>query len=411
MKRWFGRLGSVRLTLFLLLLIAISAAAGSVLPQGWGPARLRAEHPRLAPLLLALGLDHWYTSLAFRGLLGLLTVNVIACSIRRSASGWQALRGRPAPAWQAPLGDREQWIRALRSRGFRIENEVPLRARLRPWAFLGFPLTHMAVPVITAGALAGSLTGFVGTQNVHVGAELTSFYNWSARKQDTLPFRLRVEDFKLIHYPLKLRLRIVAPGGAPVEVEAREGQRVRVAGTPYAVRLGRFDPGTQDLTFWVEGPGGTDGPFSRDTRKQSPVDVAPLAYRDPEVRRAEARVAVLDPAGRPVRRTTVAVNEPLVYGGFRIFLTAWGRDPYGFPFVGFQIVRDPAQPVVWAGTNMLVAGLALMFVPGARVWEADGRILGRATRGRAWLAGLKKSCAEAPSGRGGSPFARKQLAG
>ena len=390
MKRWFGRLGSVRLTLFLLLSVAATAAVGSALPQGPDLGQqLRRDYPRLAPLFLALGLDHWYTGPLFRGLLGLLTVNVVTCGIRRSAGGWKAFRGRPSPTWQAPLGNRERWIQVLRSRGFRIENEVPLRAHLRPWAFLGFPLTHLAVPVITAGALAGSLTGFVGTQNVHVGSEMASFFNWSARKQDTLSFRLRVEDFRLVHYPLQLRLRVARPGGEPVEVAAREGQRVSVPGTPYAVRLGRFDPETQDLTFWVEGPGEVLGPFSRATRKKSPVDLIPLAYRDPEVRRAEAHVAVLDGRGRTLRRAVVAVNQPLVHGGLRIFLTAWGKDPYGFPFVGFQIVRDPAQPLVWAGAVLLVAGLGLLWVPGAWVWEDRSRVLARATRGASWLAGLR----------------------
>ncbi len=388
MTRWLTRLGSVRLTLFLLLSVAAAAAAGSALPPGADPERLLREYPRLAPVLLALGLDHWYTSPLFRGLLGLLTVNVVACASRRSVLGWQAFRGRPVPTWQAPVGDREGWIRTLRRRGFRIDSEAPLRARLRPWAFLGFPLTHLAVPVITAGSLAGSFVGFVGTQNVHVGSELESFYNWSSRRQAPLPFRLRVEDFRLVHYPLQLRLRIAAPGGEVREVTAREGQRVRVARTPYAVRLGRFDPETQDLTFWVDGPMGALGPFSRATRDQSPVDVVPLAYRDPEVRRAEALVAVLDGRGRTVRRAVVSVNQPLVHGGLRIFLTAWGNDPYGFPFVGFQIVRDPAQPLVWTGAALLVCGLGLLWVPGAWVWEERGRVLGRATRGSSWLAGL-----------------------
>ncbi len=399
MKRWFGRLGSVRLSLFLLLLIAAAAAAGSALPQGLDPSQLRREHPLLAPVFLALGLDHWYTGPLFRGLLGLLTVNVLACGLRRSADGWKAFCGRPVPTWKGPLENREGWIQALREHGFRIESETPLRAHLRPWAFLGFPLTHLAVPVITAGALAGSLTGFVGTQNVHVGSELVSFYNWSTRKRDSLPFRIRVEDFRLTHYPLQLRLRLAARGSEPVEVTAREGQRVPVADSSYTVRLGRFDPETQDLTFWVEGPGGLLGPFSRATREQSPVDLIPLAFRDPEVRRAEAQVAVLDGRGRTLRRAVVAVNEPLVHGGLRIFLTAWGSDPYGFPFVGFQIVRDPAQPLVWAGAALLVVGLGLSWVPGARVWEDRDQVLARATRGTSWMAGLHSRARGLPTGR------------
>lgn len=389
MKRLVRRLGSVRLLLVLLLLLALTGAAGTLVPQGEDPSATLRDFPRLGPGILALGLDRVYSGPAFRGLMGLLTANLLACSLGRSARGWRALRGRGDPRVSIPLEDREAWARRLREAGFRVSSGGPLRARRRTWAFLGFPLTHLALPVILAGGLWGSLAGFVGTQNVHVGAEMGSFFNWSTGAEAPLPFVLRVEDLRVLRYPLALRVRVEAAGGPARLVTTREGARLRVKGTPYTVHLGTLDTRTGDLTYRLEGPGGEIRAFSRADADRAPVRVVPLEFRDPEVRRVEALVAVLGPDGEPVRRAVVAINEPLVYGGLRIFLTAWGQDRYRFPYAGFQIVRDPGQGLVWAGAVALVIGLGLLlFAHGAWAWEEEGYLCAYGSRGRRALAGL-----------------------
>ncbi len=397
MKRLLRRLGSVRLLLAVLLLLALTGAAGTVVPQGQDPSAVLRRFPRIGPVILTLGLDHVYTGPAFRGLMGLLTANLLACSLGRSARGWRALRGRGSPQIRAPLGDRQAWAGRLRAAGFRVLPGEPLRARRRPWAFLGFPLTHLALPVILAGALWGSLAGFVGTQSVHVGAETGTFFNWSTRAETPLPFVLRVEDLRVLRYPLALRVRVEVPGRPARLRTTREGASLRVEGTPYTVRLGTLDTETGDLTYRVEGPGGPVGTFSRADADRAPVRIVPLEFKDPEIRRVEAHVAVLGPDGEPVRRAVVAINEPLEYGGLRIFLTAWGRDRYRFPYAGFQIVRDPGQGPVWVGSAALVAGLGLLlFAHGAWAWEEEGRLCAYGSRGRRALADLLALAAPEP---------------
>ena len=56
----------------------------------------------------------------------------------------------------------------------------------------------------------------------------------------------------------------------------------------------------------------------------------------------------------------VEVNHPLHYQGLAIFLTDYGIDPYGLPYVGYQIVKDPGQWGVWAGSILFLG-----FVTGA----------------------------------------------
>lgn len=388
------RLGSRRLALTLLLAVAALGALGSVVPQGLEASVYRQRYPQAAEWILGLGLGHYYTGPLFRGLLAALVANLLACGLHRAGEGLRQCGARGKGVARVPLGEGEPWAERLRREGFRVVSPSPLVAVRRSWVFLGFPLTHLSPPLILAGGLWGSLFGFVGTQNVHVGQGTLSFRNWSAGVQAPLPFELRVEDLRIDHYPILLEVAVAGPGAPPAEVRVREGSRIPVAGTPYAVLLGRFDAASGDLTWLVDGPQGRQGPFSKATAAASPVRVAPLAFKDPDVRRAEAVVSLRGADGEPVVRQAVSVNAPLVHGGLRIYLTAWGDDDYGFPYAGFQIVRDPGQPLLWAGALALSLGILLLaFGDGAWAREEAGHLVLGASRGRRRLDSLLR---EAP---------------
>ncbi len=389
MNRLLRRLGSVRLCVGLLLVLALAAALGTALPQNLDQAAFLQRFPRAGPWLVALGFPRFFASPLYRGLLALLTLNLLTCALGRSLEGWKAFRGHGTARIRMDGPPDPGMADRLRTAGFRVRSASPLRADRRPWAFLGFPLTHLSLPVIFGGALLGSLAGYVATQSVYVGDETRTAFDWTLEKERALPFRLKVDGFRQQYYPISLRVRLGPRGGPLREVVTREGGRVEVAGTDLTVRIGRFDLKGGNLTFWVETPQGTLGPFSRDNRDNSPVSLTPLGFRDPQVRRVEARVRVLGPGGKTVRNAVIAVNEPLVHAGVRVYLTAWGTDPYGFGWVGFQITRDPSQPLVWAGSLGFVLGLGLLALGGgAWVREEGGLVLAGATGGREALRAL-----------------------
>ncbi|WP_025324404.1 cytochrome c biogenesis protein ResB [Deferrisoma camini] len=389
MNRLLRRLGSVRLCVGLLLVLALAAALATVLPQNLDRAAFLQRFPRAGPWLVALGFPRFFASPLYRGLLVLLTLNLLTCALGRSVEGWRAFRGRGTARIRVDGPPDPGMADRLRAAGFRIRSASPLRASRRPWAFLGFPLTHLSLPVIFGGALLGSLAGFVATQTVYVGDETRTAFDWRLEKERALPFRLRVDGFRQQYYPIALKVRLGPRNGPTREVVTREGGRVQVPGIDLTVRIGRFDPETGNLTFWVESPRGTLGPFSRENRDDGPVSLTPLGFRDPQLRRVEARVRVLGPGGETVRQAVIAVNEPLVHAGVRVYLTAWGTDPYGFGWVGFQITRDPGQPLVWTGSACFVLGLGLLALGGgAWVREERGVVLAGATGGRQALRAL-----------------------
>lgn len=106
--RWFWRqLTSMRTALFLLLLLAIAAVPGSLVPQRSsdpnGVTQYFADNPDLAPVLDNIQAFDVYSSAWFSSIYLLLFVSLIGCVIPRTKHHLQALRAQP-PKTPARLG-------------------------------------------------------------------------------------------------------------------------------------------------------------------------------------------------------------------------------------------------------------------------------------------------------------------
>ncbi|MGU3409899.1 cytochrome c biogenesis protein ResB [Microbacterium sp. M1A1_1b] len=98
--RFFWRqLTSMRTALFLLMMLALAAIPGSLVPQRTadpnGVVQYQADHPQLFPVLDKLQVFDTYTSVWFSAIYLLLFVSLIGCIIPRTKHHWQALRTRP----------------------------------------------------------------------------------------------------------------------------------------------------------------------------------------------------------------------------------------------------------------------------------------------------------------------------
>ncbi len=113
--RWGWRqLTSMRTALVLLLLLAIAAVPGSLVPQRSadpnGVTNYFTDHPALAPVLDKLQLFDVYTSVWFSAIYILLFLSLIGCVIPRVKHHLKALRARPprTPARLGRLGDHRE---------------------------------------------------------------------------------------------------------------------------------------------------------------------------------------------------------------------------------------------------------------------------------------------------------------
>lgn len=98
--RWFWRqLTSMRTALFLLLLLALAAVPGSLVPQRAadpnGVTQYFVDNPDLAPVLDKIQAFDVYTSVWFSSIYLLLFVSLIGCIIPRTKHHFDALRAKP----------------------------------------------------------------------------------------------------------------------------------------------------------------------------------------------------------------------------------------------------------------------------------------------------------------------------
>ncbi len=143
--RWAWRqLTSMRTALVLLLLLALAAIPGSVVPQeqvdSLGASRWKTDHPTLTPIYEKLDLFSVYDSVWFSAVYLLLVVSLVGCIVPRTIHYWRGIRAEPPPAprhlTRLPdhttyeTDDRAQDVldRArtlLRKRGYRVRTPTP----------------------------------------------------------------------------------------------------------------------------------------------------------------------------------------------------------------------------------------------------------------------------------------------
>jgi cytochrome c biogenesis protein len=247
------------------------------------------------------------------------------------------------------------------------------------------PVLHLAVIAIMLGALAGNF-GYVGTVNLYVTHQVDSILDWQSQAQRPLGFTFRLDHFEPVYYPIDLQVAIIDPQGRRLlqTVTTREGATAAL-GDGLVMRVLRFYPEEEHLVLFLERNGTPLGEYhALSGAREYPnnpdpgVLIKPAAFRDPVIRQLRSRVTVLE-GGREVRQAVIEVNRPLVHRGVAIYQTAYARDPNGFWFCGFQFSRDPAEPLVWGGSIVLVLALLAVFTVRpqsvAVVPHADGRRL------------------------------------
>lgn len=373
------------MTVVLLLLLASLGAVGTfgLWPKGLSAEEYRNLYGFFGSVIAVLGLDDFHKSFLYRGLFALFCLNLSLCGFRRSLDGFRDFAGTGKPQEKLYLhgtGAKE----ALAAAGFSV-SEDGLRGWRRRWGFLGFPLVHLAPLAVALGAFWGSAGGFIATENIYVGKTAATVYSWSLKKDVNLPFSIAVRGRNTSLFPGKLRITSLKADGTQSEpFDAPPGATVPVPGTGYSARVEEFDPENSNLRYFIVENVLSRGPFSRGREEGAPVRLRPYAFKGFEIKRVEVPVELLSGAtGGVLASGVIAVNDPLSYGGYKIYLTAWGEDDAGAKTVGFQITQDPGEGVLWAGSVLLALGIfILLFSDAGWAREENGFLLVKASAAR-----------------------------
>jgi cytochrome c biogenesis protein len=215
-------LASIRLTVVVLLVLAVTSIMGTLIPQN---QPLEQYYQRFGEvgfrILYALDIFDMYHSWWFQLLIIVLAANILVCSIDRlkalrrilfvrtpnfRVARFRRLAHRPEvqaeqsvaevrPAIEAVLGRRYRY-----SRSESADGGVAVFAESGRWTRLGVYIVHLSVLLLLMGALVGSLFGFDGFVNIPEGESVSTIRLRNEDGVRQIPFAIRCDDFEVSFY-------------------------------------------------------------------------------------------------------------------------------------------------------------------------------------------------------------------
>jgi cytochrome c biogenesis protein len=297
--RFFWRqLTSMRTALFLLLLVALAAVPGSLVPQVTsdpnGVIQYKAENPGWSKVLDALGVFNTYSSVWFSAIYLLLFISLVGCIVPRTMHHLRALRTKPP--------------------------KTPVRLDRLP----GYVATETApedVDVEAGIESARSLLRRAGYRVRVFAGESVSAERGYLRETGNLVF----------HMALVGILITVGIGGGFIWT----GQKVVVVGQSFANTLSDYDSVSPGRWFDPDAL----SPYSLTLSKFDAVYETHNLSSYGEAIDYTAYVTSKVPGQKP-KKQIIKVNSPLRIGGTDVYLLGNGYAPT-------ITVRNPAGKVVW----------------------------------------------------------------
>lgn len=393
---------SVRLSIFLLILLALTSILGTVIPQNAPPMEYIQQFGLgLYRVLDFLGLFDVYHSWWFRGILGLLAVNIFSCSSNRLPRIWSRVtRPREEPDTVklmslpytkelkrslAPEEVTEKTASVMRKvLGNPLVSETPeaitLFAERGRLSRFGVYLTHLSILIILFGALIGSLIGFRGFVNILEGDTVDRIFMRDPRGTAPKPlgFEVKCNDFRITYYDVNHGERLVKEYVSTLtflesgrEVMKKE-VRVNHPLTFNGLRFYQSSYGSiPEITVTVSGKNREER-FSFTAFERERVRIPEwgasfqvLKYH-PQIHDFGEGIAVAlhKPEGKP-KRFMLLKAKPKTVEDHTFTLNGVTQRQY----TGLQVTRDPGVGVVWTGCILLVLGLIVaFFLSHQRIW-------------------------------------------
>jgi cytochrome c biogenesis protein len=221
-ERCWAFFASIKLTVVLLLVLAVTSIIGTIIPQKEDPASSLQRYGEIFyKIFKFLGLFDMYHSWWFLLLLMLLTINLLTCSLKRLPAVWKIVSASP-PKFNKKRFDNikrkasfltpsspEQLksiyeayvIKKLRYRySEEFDTGFVIYAEKGRWTRMGVYVVHLSIVVLFIGAIIGSLFGFNGWVNIPEGKSVNEIRLRENGQLHKLDFSIRCNDFEVTFY-------------------------------------------------------------------------------------------------------------------------------------------------------------------------------------------------------------------
>lgn len=383
---------SVRLTIILLIILAVTSVFGTVIPQ---------QESALAIV---------YHSFWFRLIIGLLALNLIFCSLNRLPATLKRYRSRPSPDRSRPFenispdreiliqGDMDQirnHIREYTQRKYRHTSSSETgkgtffygdRGR---FSYFGVYVVHLSFLLILIGATVGSLIGFEGHVNIPEGETVDSVVlsKTGDHEHKALGFQVRCDKFSVDYYedgtPKEYRSDLTfLEGGQKVfqspllvnhpvtfrGITFYQSTYGTIVGDEVQIRISRSDKESASQIIDLKKGKSFELPDDKGTLSMARAS-SDLMGLGPAVE------LIIQPGQGKVVRLWLLLNEKAIREKMpgilekMDILNPASYQPFIFSLVrvdskyytGLLVNRDPGLPLVWSGFILIMIGLFITF--------------------------------------------------
>jgi len=409
---------SVKLTLTLLIILAVTSIAGTVIPQQEGAMEFAQRlSPGLVKLFNSLQLFDMYHSLWFRVIFALLSLNLIVCSMKRFQVTLNLFQSLPRPDRSKPFEDLPP------QRNFQVKGEIKevtgrvaefMRSQYKKieekdtekgnffygskgrYSLFGVFVVHLSVLAILIGAIIGSLSGFEAYVNIVEGdsTDTVTLRKSKAHAHKKLGFSVHCEKFTVDFY------NTGTPKEYRSELNFLDGGKVLKKGNLLVNHPITF----RGITFYQSSYGTIPGDrvrlkISRHQGESQTLEIEKghpmtLPHNEGQFEVVEvhgnlkgmmgpaALISIKPKQGEERRfwifRNFESLQERFPKAMFQsAVLNPSAFKPYTFYldeiqskyYTGLQVNKDPGVPLVWMGFFMMVMGLFITFFTShRRVW-------------------------------------------
>ena len=403
----FDLFRSLRLTIFLLILLAIVSVIGTVITQN-APTEEYVQRygPSLYELLDFFGLFNMYHSWWFSTILFFLVANLVACSLQRFPGVWnQFFRKTDAVAlddhmirilpfvekvpFTNPVNEKKEAAIQGMMKNFKHEKRIETESATTlfyekgKFSRLGVYIAHLSFIIILIGGLLGSLFGFKGVVNILEGETVNrvGVRTKEGMSEKPIPFSVRCNSFKVSFYDIPGNQQYVKEYTSVLSVleNGTEVQRATVQ-VNHPLHYG-------GLTFYQSSYGSI---------QEATISISPQGKTERALLKIHEGDTLPIPNSAALIRMVKYIPEVLNLGpGLQAVLMMPNRSPQPVwvlkdpskidqrnqdfifslegmdveQYTGLQVAKDPGVWVVWFGCALLVSGLIVsFFFSHQRIW-------------------------------------------
>jgi cytochrome c biogenesis protein len=403
MKSFIDFFSSVKLAIFLIILITIASIIGTFIPQLRSAEEYTARFGQTAELLIRLEITDLYHSWWFIALLFLFSLNIVICTLTRLSPKFRRVF-RPNLKFEAQTllaakikesfktsGSlekiRDGLKKALRSSHYRIkeakkdpEPEIHLLARKKILGIFGSDLVHLGLLVILIGGIISGFSGFRTNINIAEGEIIPVI---------GADFKLQLDKFETEYHPngsvkdWKSTLTVIENDSPHLTKTIEVNHPLTYKGFVFYQSSYGWDwqnPTLDILATKTSDPSTTKRAFVRLGEKE--------AWEEENLEFTVLQFVpdfIID--GNQVRTRSLEPNNPAVaveiFQDGKIIFSGWifakfpdfpqmhsEQEPdYKFElkdfktsqYSGIQMAKDPGANYIWVGCALLMIGLFLAF--------------------------------------------------